>query len=84
MAPAQALALVRGFALSGRIVVTRHAFDRMRQRNVTFRDISSALSAAGRCEVAGANWKATGPDVDGDSLTLIVAIEDGLVVVTVF
>lgn len=56
----------------------------MRQRNVTFRDVRLALTSARACEASGATWKVTGPDVDGEDLTVVVAIEAGVIVVTVF
>lgn len=56
----------------------------MRTRRVQLRDIRCALIAAQTCEASGAAWKVTGPGLDGDDLTCVVAIEDGIVVVTVF
>lgn len=84
MSPQEAIESIRGYAAAGRIIVTRHAYERMRQRNVTFRDVTLALSAARICDAANTNWRVTGPDVDGDELTLVVAIESGVIVVTVF
>jgi len=64
---------------------TRHARERMAARGAIAKDVLAALSGAGACEAAdGGRWKVTGPDLDGDDLTAVVAIEDDVVVVTVF
>jgi hypothetical protein len=76
---------IRGYAAAGRIKYTRHARERMAQRRVNEADIVSALVHARVCVPADkGNWKATGPDVDGDDLEVVVAVVDGVVVVTVF
>jgi hypothetical protein len=82
--PAEALQAIRALAVKGRVRVKPHAYQRMQQRNVTFRDVSSALCRASTCEVNNDKWRVTGPDGDGDSLTCIVAVEDDVVVITVF
>jgi hypothetical protein len=56
----------------------------MRQRNVLLRDVRAALTNAQTCHADGPKWKVTGPDYDGDELTCVVVLEDGIVVVTVF
>lgn len=84
MSPAEALAAVRRHATSGRIVISQHALVRMRQRNVSFRDVRRALSAAHTCQPEADKWKVTGPDTDGDGLTCVVMIEDDVLVITVF
>lgn len=84
MTAAEALNAVRQHALAGRFVISHHAYLRMRQRNVLVRDIRSALTAASTCLADGEKWRVTGPDYDGDPLTCIVAVEDGVLVVTVF
>lgn len=81
-----ALGLVRAYAVAGRIVVTQHAEERMRQRNVKKADLRCALINARGC-VSGASadtWKVSGPDTDGDALDVVVALENGVIVVTVF
>jgi Domain of unknown function (DUF4258) len=57
---------------------------RMRQRNVLLKDVRSALTGAQTCQADGPNWKVTGPDYDGDSLTCLVVLEEAVLVVTVF
>lgn len=85
MTKSEALDTIRGLALANRIVASGHAQARMVQRNVSMRDIRSALArATGVLPQKNGSWKVDGPDVDGDDLTVVVAIEDGLIVVTVF
>ena len=80
-----ALTDIRGYASAGRISLTTHARARMVQRKVKPSDVRSALVSAATCrQQANGTWKATGPDMDGDALDLVVAIEAGLLVVTVF
>lgn len=80
----ETLKVVRGYAAAGRIRVTEHARARMRQRGATFADVRSALADATGCGASGPEkWKITGPDLDGDDLTCAVALEGGVVVVTV-
>ena len=44
-----------------------------------------ALANATGCVAAeGGKWRTTGPDLDGDALDVVVAVVDGVVVVTVF
>lgn len=84
-AEAQALADVRGYALAGRVEVKRHAAQRMRERRVSAADLRSALTRATRCKAQpGDHWRVSGPDAEGDELTVVVAIEAGVVVVTLF
>jgi hypothetical protein len=57
----------------------------MVQRNVKPGDVRSALVSAVACKDQGEErWKATGPDMDGDHLDLVVVLESGVLVVTVF
>jgi hypothetical protein len=80
-----ALRDIRGYASANRIGYTPHALQRMVQRNVRREDIRHALVAARACKAQpNGRYKATGPDVDGDDLDVVVAIEDGVLVVTLF
>jgi Domain of unknown function (DUF4258) len=82
---AEALEYVRGCAAAGRYIVSRHALQRMRDRRVRAGDLRHALMNASSCaEQSGGIWRVFGEDLDGDELTVVVAIEDGLVVVTLF
>jgi len=82
--PNDALAAIRRHIAAGHWTVRNHAQKRMAQRNVTMKDIRSALMGARDCQGKGTKWKVTGPDVDGDDLTCVVALENGVVVVTVY
>ncbi len=85
MTSAEVLKLVREWSGLGRCVITQHAAARMYQRHVTHRDVLNALKNAKTCQKAdGEKWKVGGPDFDGDDLTVVVALESGLVVVTVY
>ena len=76
---------IRGYAASGRISLTTHARTRMVQRNVKPGDVRSALVSAVACKTQlDRTFKVVGPDMDGDALSLVVAIEDGILVVTLF
>jgi hypothetical protein len=58
----------------------------MRERWISKEFILHALCKAKRAVSTQTEnrWRVTGPDSDGDDLTVIVAIEDGVLVVTVF
>jgi hypothetical protein len=57
----------------------------MAQRGASANDVLEALSGARVCQAGpDQRWKVTGPDLDGDDLTAVVAIDDDVVVVTVF
>lgn len=85
MTAAEALRDVRGYAAAGRYVVSQHARMRMQERGVREADLRNALVNARACSPQqSGNWRVEGRDLDGDDLTVVVAIEDGLVVVTLF
>jgi hypothetical protein len=88
MTPAEAGALskVRDLAWAGRIRVTGHAAQRLDERCATFDDVREAIMTATDCRTEpGDRWKlAGGRDCDGDGLTVIVSIEQDVVVVTLF
>jgi len=83
---AEALADIRGLARAGRVSYVRHAIERMNERGVTRNDVEHALMNAARCtwQPSKQTWKTVGVDLSGDELVVAVAIEDGLLVVTVF
>jgi hypothetical protein len=83
---AEALAEIRGLALAGRVRPTPHALARMRERQVGYGQLRQALSVAMSCswQAARENWKVEAADLDGDELTIVVVLEDGVVVVTLF
>ena len=85
MTPGEALADIRGHAQAGRVEFTGHAVLRARQRGVRIGEAVTALAYAHGCRHdEDEKWRALCRDRDGDLLELIVAIEDGLLVVTLF
>ncbi len=83
--PAQALADIRGYARAGRVEFTSHALLRARQRRVRVSEVVTALAYASACSLEeGEKWRAACHDADGDPLAIVVVIEDGLLVVTLF
>ena len=84
--PAEVLVDIRGYAAANRIRLTGHASLRMQQRGADFRDVRSALMTATACTLQdNGSWRLDGGlDRDGEELTVIAAIEQGVVVITVF
>lgn len=57
----------------------------MAERGAQYADVRHALAGARQCAAAEhGRWKVSGDDLDGDELTLIVAIEAGVIVVTLY
>lgn len=80
-----ALRDIRGYASANRIDYALHALQRMLQRNVRRVDVRQALATARACvSQPNGRYKVTGPDLDGDDLDVVVVIEDGVLVVTLF
>lgn len=81
-----ALRDIRGLSRAGRIRLTFHARQRMRERGALFGDVVHALSHAVTCRAGDTNdkWKVTGPDTDGDDLVAVVVLDDDVLVVTMF
>lgn len=75
---------IKGYAAANRIQFTRHARERMAERNAQVADVRSALmTAAGCARQSAEKWKVTaGADLDGEALEVVVVIEDGVLVVT--
>lgn len=86
MTEGEALVLIRGYASAGRIRITPHASLRMRQRGASFADVRHGLITAPTClwQSLERSWRVNTSDLDGDALTIIVAIEGEDVVVTLF
>lgn len=86
----KALAEARGYAGANRVTLSIHANRRLRQRGGGPADAVHALANAVSCADQRADpgragdWRVTGPDTDGDDLTCVVVLADGVVVVTVF
>lgn len=82
-----ALAEVKRAGATRSFVVTLHARQRQGARAVQLVDIAAALSSARQAtyQPDRQTWRIDGgQDLDGDDLTVIVAFEAGVVVVTVF
>ena len=56
----------------------------MDKRGASRWDVRTALVSATECRAAAGRWKIRGHDRDGDELLVVVVLEDGVVVVTVF
>jgi hypothetical protein len=83
-AEVQALAEIQGYASANRRF-TRHAWERMDEPGVTERDVLHALKAAASCFAqANGTWKVPSKDTSGDDLVAVVALADGVLVVTLF
>ncbi len=84
MTPTEALQAIRGYAAAGRIGYSPHARREVFEANAVFADVRVALANAARTTLQpNDRWKTVGPDRDGDELVVVV-IDDGLLVVTVF
>ena len=85
MTPGEALAAIRGYASVWRFVLTRHARKRMDERNSTQYELHFALTNAKGCsQEDNEKWRVVGPALVGDDLQIIIAFEDGLIVITFF
>lgn len=85
MTDAQALEYVRGCAFANRYRFRTHALERMEERGVSWRDVDRALVEANSCTAQRfERWMVVGPDLEGEALAVIVEIEDGLLVITVY
>jgi uncharacterized protein DUF4258 len=84
---AEALAAIWRMVRRGDIVFTRHAQDRMDERDASTDDVCNALlTAKGAAhEPQRDRWKVSGgTDLEGDALKVVVAIEADVIVVTLF
>ena len=86
MTSEEALAFIQECVRNGNVWFTNHAlFDRMPERSVRRRDVYHAIETASSCEHSEDNkWKVEGEDLDQDPLTVIVAIEEKAIIITVF
>jgi len=82
---AEALQTIKNAGLRGIFRLTSHAQDRMAQRGARWADVRHGLANATSCvRQANGNFKAESVDLDGDDLTLVVAIDGDVLVVTLF
>ena len=86
MTEVERLAVVREYTLAGRWEVeVGHGVPRMRERGASFQDLRHGLLVATACAVQpNGRWRLATVDLDGDELTLIVLVEDGVLVITLF
>ena len=58
----------------------------MKKRGASYEDVRHALSTATGCDVGNEpeTWKVTSADLDGDAMTLVVTLDDGVVVITLY
>lgn len=81
---AEALATIKGLAGANKIRFTAHALQRSSQRGGSFAHVRCALMGASSCQAADAAWRVEGKDLDGDDLTMVIVIEDAVVIITLF
>jgi hypothetical protein len=80
-----ALVDIQGYAGANRIEISSHARLRMAERHARYGDVREALLTAKICRAQdNGTWRVDGEDLDGDGLTIIVAIEGRVIVVTIF
>ncbi|HEY5958502.1 MAG TPA: hypothetical protein VIV60_18195 [Polyangiaceae bacterium] len=86
--PAEVLAMAK---MAGRLrsfrTVEPHVGQRMSERNATFKCLARALQTATNAffQSEKGRWRLEGgTDSDGESLTLVIELRDGVVVVTLF
>lgn len=87
VAEAQALAEIKRLVALDRVLYTHHAQIRMIERGARRRDVEHALlGATSATEQRDRGcWRVKGGvDLDGDDLTVVVALEADVVVVTLF
>lgn len=87
MNDARALAEIQRLARLDRIVISRHANQRMNDRGATEPDVRKALLTATAAirQADRDNWRVEGGvDTDGDDLTLVCDIGVDVIVVTLF
>jgi hypothetical protein len=85
--PTAALNEIRRYAVQNRIRYSHHAYDRMDERGATREDVRHALCVAKSCHVSDdgpGRWVVPGVDQVGDRLVVVVVIESGALVVSLF
>jgi len=81
----EALDEIQEHARWGRVSLTTHARQRMRQRSVTIDDVYEAIATARHCvEQDNGTWLLEGFDMDEDDLTVVVELEGEDLIITVF
>ncbi len=70
--------------VGGHYQLTLHARLRMTERNISDSDIRNSAKAGSISLMGDGKIKVKGYDLDGDELIVICAIEDQIIIVTVF
>lgn len=84
MTETEALEAIRGMARAGRYSLSRHARTEMYEAKATEEDVREAMiNAKSIRPTEKGRWRIKGPDLDGDELEVVIAIEDQLIIVTV-
>ncbi len=88
MNPSQALQYIQGAARLNQFELDSHAIQRMRERKVRLRDVrqamASATEAVEQLEDGETRWRLRGGlDSEQAPLEVVVAIDDGVLVITV-
>ena len=78
--------LVRSYAIAERWEVeSSHGVQRVRERRISFRDVKHALMSGTRCAVQpNGRWRLDSQDLEGDELTLILFVDDGVLIITLY
>jgi hypothetical protein len=86
LTPDEALLQIQRAGATGRFEIERfHALPQMRARGVSREDVKFGLQMAVTCQLqANGRWKVHTLDLSQESLVVIVAIQDGVLVITVF
>jgi hypothetical protein len=84
--PDEALRDIRGYAAANRLRYTAHALTRMGARGASRGDVKNALVTATACAAeTDTRWCVSGgQDLDGEALTVVVVLDDGVLVVTLY
>jgi hypothetical protein len=84
LTPTEALAEINRAGTQGNFRISRHAVQRMRERKVKWDDIKHGLMMTTSCQLQPNDcWVVPARDLDGDVFVIVVALEDGVLVVTV-
>jgi hypothetical protein len=84
LTPTEALAEINRAGTQGNFRTSRHAVQRMRERRVKWEDIKHGLMMANSCQPQPEDrWLVPTKDFDEEAFVIIVAIDDGVLVVTV-
>ena len=83
MTPADALVEIQGCARLNYIRFSTHARQRMRERNVTYREVLFVIQKCTKIEDSAGCWCIWGPSGSGDDLKIVLVLQNGILVVTI-